>query len=72
MAELCCSKCGSAALCRSYMGVRCPICGECVYISTDDSVLMWSEHRLGLMYRRGGWLWMAEFEPPSWFIKEVA
>jgi len=72
MAGLHCERCGSGALARTYIGFSCPICGECVYDSSAGRDEMWAEHRLGLMYRRGGWLWMAEIDPPSWFIEEVA
>jgi len=67
-----CERCGSGALARSYIGLHCPICGECVYDSSAGRDTLWAEHRLGLMYERGGWLWMAVIEPPSWFIEEVA
>ena len=56
---------------RGVISLRCPICGECVYVPDADDKLLWSEHKLGLLFKRGGWLWLSEFEPPAWFLENV-
>ncbi|MGA2191755.1 MAG: hypothetical protein ABSG42_00040 [Nitrospirota bacterium] len=72
MKKLSCSRCGNEALFRSFIGMRCPICGECIYVQDAGDGLLWSEHKLGLTYRSDGWRWMEVLEPPAWFIENVA
>jgi len=72
MSEKNCRRCGSGGLVTGFMSVRCPICGDCQYLPVADERAMWAEHRLGLMFARGGWRWLDVFEPPAWFIREVA
>jgi len=71
MSKVSCRRCGNGALIMGFISLRCPLCGECVYLPDADEGLMWSEHRLGLMFKTGGWRWMDALEPPGWFIENV-
>jgi hypothetical protein len=67
-----CTKCGSGALLTSFISVRCPLCGKTYFFGNADVKGLWSEHRLGLMYRKDGWRLADEVEAPAWFIEQVA
>jgi len=66
-----CRRCGSIGLMKGVISLSCPICGECVYVPDVDDRLLWMEHRLGLLFKRDGWRWLGEFEPPAWFMENV-
>jgi len=66
-----CRHCGNKALVRGMISIRCPICGECEYLPEADDALLWSEHRLGLMFLRDGWRWMGVLDPPDWFLENM-
>jgi uncharacterized protein (DUF983 family) len=66
-----CRRCGNSSLIREFISVRCPICGTYSYMQDAGVPLLWSEHRLGLMFARGGWQWLGVIEPPSWFVANV-
>jgi len=63
--------CGSKWLEAGTVSVRCPICGEVMYLPDADRRSLWQEHRHGLMFRRGGWRLMEVIEPPAWFLDNV-
>jgi hypothetical protein len=83
---ICCDKCGSRVLIRNYVAARCPICGKYFFApearercemesaapESDAAISLWNEHKLGLMVKRDGWLWMEVLTPPKWFIQEIA
>ena len=66
-----CRRCGNKAHIRGVISLSCPICGECSYLPEADEALLWSEHKLGLMFLRDGWRWIGEVDPPRWFIECV-
>ncbi len=66
-----CRRCGNKSLVLGYASIRCPLCGEYVQVPVADDSLLWKEHRLGLMFKRGGWFFMDMMEPPAWFFEEV-
>ncbi len=66
-----CRKCGNTKWVTGFISLGCPICGERVYAPVADDRLLWSEHRLGLMFRRDGWRFIEALEPPAWFLEGV-
>jgi len=66
-----CRRCGNGSLIREYISLRCPICGTYSYLPDAGVPLLWSEHRLGLMFKVGGWQWLGVTDPPAWFVKNV-
>jgi len=66
-----CPRCGSGSLLRGFTSLRCPLCGEYIQMPEADDRLLWSEHRLGLMFKGDGWRWMDVTEPPAWFLENV-
>jgi hypothetical protein len=67
-----CRRCGNKALLCGFISMRCPICGECVYNPDACEKNQWSEHKLGLMFKRDGWRWISVLEPPAWFLESIA
>ena len=66
-----CGRCGSGGLVKSFISISCPICGERVQLEDSGPASLWAEHRLGLLYRPGGWRFMEVVEPPGWFLEDV-
>jgi ribosomal protein S27AE len=71
MDDMQCRRCGNKAFIKGFISVRCPICGEYVFLDEVDDSLLWSEHKLGILLQRGGWRWLSEIEPPRWFLENV-
>lgn len=71
MSGIICRRCNSAALVKGFISLRCPICGDYFYLPDAGIKELWSEHRLGLLYARGGWKLLGVTEPPGWFLEEV-
>jgi hypothetical protein len=70
MNDISCRRCGGP-LETGAMSVRCTICGDIHYLPDADNLLMWREHRQGLMFKRGGWRLIDVFDPPAWFLENV-
>jgi len=71
MDNVSCRRCGNTAMLKSFISVRCPICGEYLFLEKAGDELLWSEHRLGLLFQKGGWQFLGISSPPSWFIENV-
>lgn len=71
MAEVKCGRCGGKVLVRGFASLRCPICGEYIYLREANEKALWAEHRLGLLFRRDGWGFMNIIDPPPWFLENV-
>ena len=71
MGKLRCNHCGSNVLVRGCISLRCPLCGEYVFMEEANKEEMWSEHKVGLLMKSGGWSFMDIIEPPSWFLEHV-
>jgi hypothetical protein len=56
---------------EKFHSVRCPICGEYLFLEKAGDELLWSEHRLGLLFQKGGWQFLGISSPPSWFIENI-
>ena len=71
MSAIRCDRCGSGSLIRNFTSLSCPICGEYVQLEADGTEPLWAEHRLGLLFKPGGWRLMDVIEPPVWFLEDV-
>ena len=71
MSKLRCNHCGSNVLVRGCIGLRCPLCGEYAFNEEAGEKEMWSEHKVGLLMKGGGWRFMEIIEPPAWFLENV-
>ncbi len=71
MDKVSCRRCGNTMMLKSYTSLRCPICGEYQFQKKASEELLWSEHKLGLLFQKGGWLFLDTILPPSWFIEDV-
>ena len=66
-----CRRCGNKSLVRNYISLKCPVCGEYIYLTDARDAELWSEHKIGLMFKRGGWNFIELIEPPRWFFECV-
>ncbi len=71
MNDVSCRRCGNKAMLVNFISVRCPICGEYLFVEEAGEDLLWAEHRLGLLFQKGGWSLMDVCAPPAWFIENV-
>jgi len=71
MDNVLCRRCGNTAMLKGFISFRCLICGEYHFLENALDDLLWSEHRLGLLFQKGGWQFLGVSSPPSWFIEKV-
>ena len=71
MSEYACRRCGCNSSIRGFISIRCPICGDRIYMPDAPEKLLWSEHKNGLLLKRDGWTLMDIIEPPAWFLEHV-